>query len=319
MNTRMRAMKFMQTPITLALAAVVLAACASAPSMPDGAAEVRGRLTALQANPELATRAPVAITAADVAVRTAEQPESDARLGAHRVFLADRKVETARAQAQTRLAEDQRAGLTDAREKARLDARTREADAARRQAEAATAQAEAARVQAESARSQAEAALSQASAARADSVQQRLATESAQQEAARLQQQLDALQAKATERGMVVTLGDVLFTSGEASLREGAAGNLAGLVAFLNEYPDRTLLIEGYTDSVGSDDMNQGLSQRRAEAVRSYLLGQGIAGARLNAQGRGETAPVASNESATGRQQNRRVEILIVEPAGTVR
>lgn len=305
-------MKLMKTPIALAVAAVVLAACASAPSMPDGAAEVRSRLAALQSNPELATRAPVAITAADVAVRTAEQPESDARLAAHRVFLADRKVETARAQAQTRLAEDQRAGLTEAREQARLDARTREADAARRQAEAATTQAEASRLQAA-------AALSQASAARADSAQQRLATEGAEQEAARLKLQLEALQAKATERGMVVTLGDVLFTSGQASLREGAAGNLGGLVAFLNEYPDRTLLIEGYTDSVGSEDMNQSLSQRRAEAVRTYLLGQGIASSRLNAQGRGETAPVASNESATGRQQNRRVEILIVDPAGTVR
>jgi outer membrane protein OmpA-like peptidoglycan-associated protein len=301
----MRRINFLQTPIALAVAGVVLAACASAPTMPDGAAEVRSRLTALQSNAELSTRAPVAITAADVAVRAAEQPEPDTRLAAHRVFLADRKVETARAQAQTRLAEDQRAGLTEAREKARLDARTREADVARRQADAATAQAEAARLQ--------------ASAARADSAQQRLAIAGAEQEAARLRLQLEELQAKATERGMVVTLGDVLFTSGQASLREGAAGNLSGLVKFLNEYPDRTLLIEGHTDSVGNEDMNQSLSQRRADAVRSYLLGQGIASPRLNAQGRGETAPVASNESATGRQQNRRVEILIVDPPGTVR
>jgi outer membrane protein OmpA-like peptidoglycan-associated protein len=305
MNTTMRKITLLRTPIALAVASLVLVACASSPTMPDGAAEVRGRLTALQSNSELATRAPVAITAADVAVRAAEQPEPDTRLAAHRVFLADRKVETARAQAQARLAEDQRAGLTEAREKARLDARTREADAARRQADAATAQAEAARLQ--------------ASAARADSAQQRLATEGAEREAARLKQQLDELQAKATERGMVVTLGDVLFTTGQANLREGAAGNLGGLVAFLNEYPDRTLLIEGYTDSVGSDDMNQSLSQRRADAVRSYLLGQGIASPRLTAQGRGESAPVASNDTATGRQQNRRVEILIVDPPGTAR
>jgi outer membrane protein OmpA-like peptidoglycan-associated protein len=305
MNTTMRKITLLRTPIALAVASLVLVACASSPTMPDGAAEVRGRLTALQSNSELATRAPVAITAADVAVRAAEQPEPDTGLAAHRVFLADRKVETARAQAQARLAEDQRAGLTEAREKARLDARTREADAARRQADAATAQAEAARLQ--------------ASAARADSDQQRLATEGAEREAARLKQQLDELQAKATERGMVVTLGDVLFTTGQANLREGAAGNLGGLVAFLNEYPDRTLLIEGYTDSVGSDDMNQSLSQRRADAVRSYLLGQGIASPRLNAQGRGESAPVASNDTATGRQQNRRVEILIVDSPGTAR
>jgi outer membrane protein OmpA-like peptidoglycan-associated protein len=305
MNTTMRKITLLRTPIALAVASLVLVACASSPTMPDGAAEVRGRLTALQSNSELATRAPVAITAADVAVRAAEQPEPDTRLAAHRVFLADRKVETARAQAQARLAEDQRAGLTEAREKARLDARTREADAARRQADAATAQAEAARLQ--------------ASAARADSAQQRLATEGAEREAARLKQQLDELQAKATERGMVVTLGDVLFTTGQANLREGAAGNLGGLVAFLNEYPDRTLLIEGYTDSVGSDDMNQSLSQRRADAVRSYLLGQGIASPRLNAQGRGESAPVASNDTSTGRQQNRRVEILIIDPPVTAR
>jgi outer membrane protein OmpA-like peptidoglycan-associated protein len=130
----------------------------------------------------------------------------------------------------------------------------------------------------------------------------------------RLQRQIDDLQAKETDRGLVLTLGDVLFESGKAQLKSGATGNLNKLVMFLNSYPTRTVFIEGYTDSVGSDDYNQGLSSRRAESVQAYLVGQGIDRARLSASGLGESAPVADNESATGRQMNRRVEIIISNP-----
>ncbi|HSL72483.1 MAG TPA: OmpA family protein [Longimicrobiales bacterium] len=268
-----------RTLIAATVSSVLLAACAAAPQIPAGAAQARSKLTQLQAHPELATRAPVAIKEADLAVTAAETPQTDQELGAHQVYIADRKVDTAWALAESRLAEDQRAALGADREGARLDARTREADAARLAA----------------------------AAAQADAVTSQMHSE-------RLQREIDDLQAKETDRGLVLILGDVLFESGKAQLKAGATGNLNKLVMFLNNYPNRTVLIEGYTDSVGSDDYNQGLSSRRAESVQSYLVGQGIDRGRLTASGLGESAPVADNESATGRQLNRRVEVIISNP-----
>ena len=254
-----------RTLIATMVASVLLAACAAAPVKPDGAAEVRNKLTQLQSDPNLASRAPQAMKEADTAVQAAEQLQADKDLGAHRVYMADRKVEIARAEAETSFTEEQRAALSAQRESARLDARTREAD-------------------------------------------------TAHQQAAELQRQIDALQAKPTDRGLIVTLGDVLFDTGRANLKPGAASNLNRLVAFLNQYPDRTVRIEGYTDSVGGEDYNQGLSERRADSVKSYLAGEGIGSIRLSASGKGESDPVASNDSAAGRQQNRRVEVIISNP-----
>jgi outer membrane protein OmpA-like peptidoglycan-associated protein len=118
---------------------------------------------------------------------------------------------------------------------------------------------------------------------------------------------------------MVLTLGDVLFTSGQADLKGGATANLNKLVTFLNAYPNRTVMIEGHTDSLGSDDFNSGLSQRRADSVKSYLTGQGVGPGRVSASGMGESSPVADNGSPTGRQQNRRVEVIIVNQTALAR
>ena len=294
--------------IAAAVAAVLLVGCATAPVKPDGAAEARAMLTQLQSDPNLAGRAPIAMQEADAAVRIAEQPEADQQLAAYRVYIADRKVETARAEAETKFAEDQRAGLSAQRDKAQLDARTREADIANSHVAAARADAADQKAQADAARSAAEA--SQASAMQADAASQAAAL-SAQQQADELQRQIATLQARQTDRGLVVTLGDVLFASGRADLKDGADRNLNKLVSFLNKYPDRSVRIEGYTDSVGTEDFNLGLSQRRADSVRSYLVNQGIGSERLTTSGRGEADPVAGNDSASGRQQNRRVEVVI--------
>jgi outer membrane protein OmpA-like peptidoglycan-associated protein len=294
-----------KTLIATAVASVLLVACAAAPLKPDGAAEVRSKLTQLQSDPNLASRAPLAIKEADAAVRTAEQPQADQELAAHRVYLADRKVESARAQAETRFAEDQRAALSAQREGARLDARTHEADAAKSQAATARAEGAEQKLAAEQARSESDAA--------------HLAAANSEQQAAELQRQIDVLQAKVTDRGLVLTLGDVLFESGRADLKTGSAGKLQKLVTFLNNHPDRSVAIEGYTDSIGSEDYNQALSQRRADSVRSYLVRQGIGSGRLTASGMGMSDPVAGNDSAAGRQQNRRVEVIISSPAAVSR
>jgi outer membrane protein OmpA-like peptidoglycan-associated protein len=139
----------------------------------------------------------------------------------------------------------------------------------------------------------------------------RMEAAAAKRQADALQQQIADLNAKATERGLVVTLGDLLFDTGRAELKSSAAINLAKLSSFLNMYKDRSVLIEGHTDNVGSEYSNQILSQRRAESVKSWLENQGIDSRRLRASGRGESSPVAGNESASGRQLNRRVEVVI--------
>jgi outer membrane protein OmpA-like peptidoglycan-associated protein len=295
-----------RTVIATAVASILIAAaCTTAPVKPDGAAEARVKLTQLESDPNLASRAAVAIKDADAAVRTAEQPELNKELAAHRVYLADRKVDTAKALAETRLAEDQRAVITAQRDSARLDARTHEADAAKGQAATARAEGAEQKVAADQARSEANAS--------------QLAAASSEQQAAELQRQIDVLQAKPTDRGLVLTLGDVLFTSGRADLKPSATGNLNKLVAFLDKYPDRSASIQGYTDSVGSQDYNQGLSERRAESVKSYLTRQGIGSTRLSALGKGRSDPVADNDSEAGRQQNRRVEVIISNPPAALR
>jgi outer membrane protein OmpA-like peptidoglycan-associated protein len=301
------------TLIAAAVASLLLAACAAAPVKPDGADAARARLTQLQSNPDLATRAPVAMKDAELAVRVAEQPQQDLEVANYNVLMADRKVGIAEAQAKTSLAEDQRAGIAQQRDKARLDARTHEADMAN--SKLATARVEIAdqKSQAEMTRLAAADAAQQAAAAAAAQA----AADAAQQAAAKsadLQRQLDEMHAKQTDRGVVLTLGDVLFASGRADLKVGATNNLDRLVAFLNNYPNRTVVIEGYTDNIGGDDYNLGLSQRRADSVKSYLTGQGIGSMRLTSTGKGLSNPIAGNDSASGRQQNRRVEVIIETP-----
>ena len=185
-------------------------------------------------------------------------------------------MEIARAAAEKQVAEAQIQQATEDRDQVLLNARTREAQRAQQQAQVATSQAQAATSQ----------------------VQQ-------------LQQELAALKAKQTERGLVLTLGDVLFETGKAELRPGALQNLYPLVTFLQKYPERRAVIEGYTDSVGSDASNLDLSERRADAVRDFLLQNGVNPAQLTTRGYGKASPVASNATAEGRQQNRRVELII--------
>ena len=126
-----------------------------------------------------------------------------------------------------------------------------------------------------------------------------------------LKRQIDELKAQVTDRGLVMILGDVLFASAIAELELGNDERLGALAGFLNKYPGCSAVIDGYTDNVGNDAYNRGLSQRRADAVRIALMNRGVGSARLIATGRGESSPVGDNYSLAGRQQNRRVEVLI--------
>lgn len=283
--------------LVTATAFLVLGACATPLTAPEGSDTARNKLTQLQSDPELATRAPVELKAAEVAVIAAEVPREDLEYAKHLVLIADHKVEIAMARAQSRLYEDEREELSRQSEEARLTARTREADRARAEATSARADAASARLDADQARSDAEAA--------------REETRAAGLAADELKRQIAELDARETDRGLVVTLGDLLFETGKSDLKGGAAGNLDKLAAFLNEYVDRSVLIEGHTDDVGTDESNFNLSQRRANSVKSYLVTQGIQSDRLSTSGLGEGSPVAGNDTATGRQQNRRVEVVI--------
>jgi len=131
------------------------------------------------------------------------------------------------------------------------------------------------------------------------------------EQSAQLQAEVEALKAKQTDRGLVLTLGDVLFDTGRATLSPGAAAKLDRLASFLNEHPDRRVQIEGFTDSVGGDAYNLDLSERRAEAVKAALTVRGIDPSRIATEGYGKAYPVASNTDSGGRQLNRRVEVVI--------
>jgi outer membrane protein OmpA-like peptidoglycan-associated protein len=129
-------------------------------------------------------------------------------------------------------------------------------------------------------------------------------------ETERMQEELKKLQAKQTDRGMVLTLGDVLFDTGKSTLTPGGYTTIDRLAQVLNSSPTGRVVIEGHTDSMGSDAANQALSEQRAAAVESALLQRGVSGSQIHSIGKGESIPLAGNDTASGRQANRRVELI---------
>jgi outer membrane protein OmpA-like peptidoglycan-associated protein len=260
---------------------------------------------------------------------------------------ATETAEEARLMAVKQRAEDEAQAAAAAREaKARADAdaeakRRADAEAAQAQAEAARAEAEQARAEALKMKQEAEAAAQEAArqkaeaekataeavaqqqvlAAETDKAKQAAAqSESLRQQAenekqelrARLLQQLNSILAtRDSARGLVANMSDVLFRSGSFELLPGARERLAKVSGIVLAYPSLHVAIEGHTDSVGSDDYNQQLSERRAQAVRDYFVQQGIASANVEAHGYGKTEPIATNDTPEGRQQNRRVELIL--------
>ena len=268
-----------------------------------------------------------AVEAAEDSREIAVKKLDEIRLANERQASAD-TLAISQGQADSAMRQKEQAEADQARAEA---AKTQaDSDAAKARAEAAAAQTATAQAKSDMANSEATSAAA-VSAAQADADQSRLAAQQAQQGQqqaetdkaamrAKLSEQLNSiLETRDTARGLIVSMSDVLFDTGKYSLKPGAREKLAKVAGILLAYPGLDIAVGGYTDNVGGDAMNQTLSENRAGSVRDYLVQEGVATNSVSATGFGNTLPVASNDNASGRQQNRRVELLVSgEAIGTV-
>ena len=337
-----------KTASLVLLGAFLLTACASAPTIDPRVTALQNKLMTLESNAELAARGGEALKAARTAVQLASQPDKRAsdQEKAYRIYNADRLIQTAEWGARARLAEDRRKDLVKEHDNLVLEARTMEADRARQQATQAKQSAaealalrerallEAAEAQqlrdeaqlaqslalegqlaaeslAAEARTEAEIARLEAAGEAEKARQARAEAEAARAEMESLRGRLSELEAKQTERGLLITLGDVLFEFNKSELKSGGQRNLLPLAEVLQERTDQLVIIEGHTDSIGSHAYNMSLSEKRAQAVEQYLVEQGVDVSRISTKGLGPDFPVADNASNEGRQLNRRVEVIL--------
>ena len=265
--------------------AASLAGCATTPKTIEELETARAVVPQVEASP----RAGVAVTnitearkALDRANALAEKHGDLADIQ-YEAAVASRNAEIANEKILTAQAKDDVEKGTAQRQAVLTEARQMEAQRNAQQAQAATAQAQ-----------------------------------SAEERAKALERELADLKGKKTDRGVVVTLGDVLFDTGQATLKPGAYATIDRLATVLKEDSSRKVMIEGNTDSVGSDEYNQALSERRAQSVQAALFERGVAASQISTLGKGESTPVASNDTAAGRQQNRRVELVFQEDRSKV-
>ena len=245
--------------------------------------------------------------------KAALEREARARADANVEVKRRQEAEQARQQAEAAKAEAERM-KQEAQQAAQEAARQKqEAEQARA---AAQEQQQAAQAAAEQASRERAAALSQQKAAEAETEKARQAAAQAESEKAQLRSQLlsqlnSILQTRDSARGLIVNMTDVLFDTGSYTLKPGAREKLAKISGIVLAHPGLNLQIEGHTDSVGTDDFNQQLSERRADSVRDFLAEQGVPGSAISARGFGKTQPVAANDTVEGRQRNRRVELVV--------
>ncbi|HTL49054.1 MAG TPA: OmpA family protein [Steroidobacteraceae bacterium] len=271
--------------MAVSAALALVAACATTPTVSPEVSEAHARVESLAQSPLAGQVANEDLTAARSALAQAEAAQSkheDAALVSHLAYIARRNADIGLERVQEAEAKQRISKAESDRNAVLMQARTAETQSAKADAEA-----------------------SRQSALQAHA------------ELEDLQQQYQELAAKQTERGMVLTLGDVLFDTAQATLKPGAATIIERLSTFLNQNAETRIRIEGHTDSVGSEAYNEELSRRRAQAVADALADRGIARDRIDVAARGEGFPVVGNETAAGRQQNRRVEIVFSGPEGT--
>ena len=295
------------TPTLLAIAAL-LAACGSSPNTTSLLDQTRSDYRIAQSNPNVATYAPLEMKQASDAMaqvnRAANERESDEKID-KLAYLARQKIALTQEVTKQKMAEAEVANAGRERDQIRLDQRTNEANAANIRAE----------------QSKQIALLAINDAARAQQQNQLAQTDAANAEirAAQLEAQLAELAAQKTDRGIVITLGDVLFGTDLAQLTSDGIATVQKLATVLQNNPQRKVLIEGFADSTGSVVHNQQLSERRANAVQNALQDMGIGSERIAMRGYGESFPIAPNDSAQNRQLNRRVEIVLSDDSGQIK
>ena len=274
----------MKNLIFSAALAALLLGCVSAPQRSEPVEEARSEVQKLSQEPLAQQAASTDIEAArnilqqaDMALQQRKPPEEVN----HLAYLALRHAQAGQARVAAARARQEVAQAEQERNRIVLQTRERETQQARSEAEIAKG-----------------------------------AAQSAQSQLANARQELQDLQAKQTDRGMIVTLSDVLFDTGRATLKPGADRALDRLAQFLKASPRTRVIVEGHTDSVGSEAYNDELSQRRAQAVTEALSARGVPADQYQAKGLGKAYPVASNETPAGRQQNRRVEIVFSDESG---
>jgi len=287
----------------------VVAGCAASSKQRAARAQLERAQAAYQqaqADPNVQSYAQLRLGDAQKALRVAEEAkDSDEKL--HLAYLAERRAQLATVTGATGKTEQSTEQLRRETSDVLLQKRDRELKAARSETETKAREAEQWRRAAEARAGEAK----PAPAPKPDDAEAKaLAAEHAK--AAALAAELANLKAQQTDRGMVLTVGDVLFAPGKADIGAGAQRSIDKLAEFLKAYPKRNVLIEGHTDNLGDESFNVKLSQQRADAVRDLLVNRGISPSRIQTKGYGPKFPVVDNDSAAGRQQNRRVEVLVL-------
>jgi outer membrane protein OmpA-like peptidoglycan-associated protein len=298
MDTRMRT-------ALLAGAIATICGCSSLPDRVESLEQARADVRRLEQDQLASEVAATELAAAHEAIEQADdayEEREPIEIIEHKAYVAQRYADISKQRIEEGHAKQRIAESELERNRVLLAAREREAEALAEQNRIA----EARNLESEERNSALE--------SEANVLQDQAAAAAAR--ARELEAELADLQAKQTERGLVLTLGDVLFDTAQATLKPGAGSTIDRLAQFMADYPDRHVMIEGHTDSRGADAYNLDLSERRADAVRDALVARSIDAARIRSVGLGETYPVASNESPDGMQQNRRVEIVISDEQG---
>ncbi|WP_069132078.1 OmpA family protein [Rhodohalobacter halophilus] len=286
-------MKIMLRLFTIPGLLLLLTACSGPLVMTPMLEEAEAEFETVSQDSTVLVYAPVALVEAEEELERSRllwEARADRTLIDHHAYLAKQKAAIAKETANLNQAQVEIERAEPDRQRVLIDLRRDQALRAEQRAEQALEEARRERQEAERARERAE----------------------------ELAARVNELEAQQTERGLVLTLGDVLFDFDRAELKPGGQRAVAELAQFLNEYPERNVMIEGFTDSIGSEEYNQNLSLRRANSVQRALINRGISSNRIETVGYGVRYPVATNQTESGRQQNRRVEVIISDQSGSI-
>lgn len=287
---------------------IVMIGCGGPPANNPLLNDAREKYEAAHNDASIVRLAPVELKEAEEALEMSTklwEAKADKTEVDHYAYIAERKTVIARETALLKAAQQEISRGETERQQVMLDVRRAEAQRSEQRATNALEDAQRERAAATEARAGAETA--------------RLSAEESRLRAEELAKKVSELEARPTDRGLVLTLGDVLFDFGQATLKPGGMQTVNQLGDFLNEYPARHILIEGFTDNIGSEAFNEALSTRRAENVKNALTNKGVRSDRIRIKGYGIQYPVANNATEEGRRQNRRVEVVISDQDGVIK